>query len=83
MYVIPKARAVSHNSPRIITFRNFKRFNADKFKSDLHSVPFHIVETFDDPYTTWSMWKDMFTEVCDEHAPNVQRKRYVESNVHD
>lgn len=82
MYAIRKARAVSHNnSPPIITIRNFKRFNADKFKSNLHSVPFHIVETFDDPNTAWSMWKDMFTEVCDEHAPTVQRKVHG-SNVH-
>ena len=74
MYAIRKAKAVSHNSPRIITFRNFKRFNADKFKSDLHSVAFHIVETFDDPNTAWSMWKDMFIEVCNKHAPTMPRK---------
>ena len=32
-------------------------------------MPFHI-----DPDIAWSVWKDMFTEVCNIHAPIMQCK---------
>ena len=65
---------VTRKPPRTITFRNYNKFDEKRFVEELKCIPFHVIEACDDPDTTWSIWKTMFTEVCDKHAPVVTWK---------
>ena len=73
VYAVRQTR-VTRKPPRTITFRNYNKFDEKQFVEELKNVPFHVIEACDDPDTTWSIWKTMFTEVCDKHAPVVTRK---------
>lgn len=73
VYIVRQARSIKL-PPKTVSFRNYSRFDNETFIEDVRSTPFHIIETCDDVDTCWSLWKSMFTEICDNYAPLVTRR---------
>ena len=57
------------NQHQTITYRSFKNFVESNFLNDLNSVPWEIIESFDDVDDIVSAWMTLFTEILDKHAP--------------
>ena len=57
------------NQHQTITYRSFKNFVESNFLNDLNSVPWEIIESFDDVDDIVSAWMTLFTETLDKHAP--------------
>ena len=66
-----------HNTPKtdpkVIESRQFKNFDSD----DLKETPFHLASLLNDPNEMWLVWKSLFLEIGNKHAPI--RKRKVKS----
>ena len=41
--------SIPRDQPKIITIRNFNKFNERNFQSDIARAPFQVCEVFDDP----------------------------------
>ena len=59
---------VNHSNHVTKTFRSFKNFNVDCFENDLNGVEWNIDDLMTDN-VAWESFVNMFTNVCDEHAP--------------
>lgn len=59
---------------KVVESRNFKNFQAESFRTDLSSMPWDNIKTFDNPNDMWQNWKDMFLTVIDKHAPLKKRR---------
>ena len=57
-----------------IYYRSFRHFDETTFLTDLSSVPYHIVEVFDDIDDSYWAWHTLTMEIVNEHAPIKQRK---------
>ena len=60
---------ISKNSHHNITYRSFRNFEENRFLNDLYSVPWEIIEQFDNLDDTVSGWNALLLEVLDRHAP--------------
>ena len=63
--------------PKLIESRQFKNFDSDAFIEDIKETPFHLASLLDDPNEMWEVWKSLFLEIANKHAPI--RKRKVKS----
>ena len=52
-----------------VSYRQFKNFNRNRFRSDILAQPWADFMGMDNPNEMWSKWKALFLEVCDLHAP--------------
>ena len=65
---------------KIIRTRNFKHFNDKDFKTDIERIPFHKTTVFQDKDDSLWAWVQLFSSVCDQHAPHrVLKARSVSS----
>lgn len=48
--------SVPRDPPKIITIRNYNKFNETEFQSDIACAPFHFCEVFDDPTDAYHAW---------------------------
>ena len=55
--------------PRIVTIRNCKKMEIEKVKLDLQNAPWSTCEMFEDVEDKYSVWTDIFKDICGEHAP--------------
>ena len=55
--------------PRKITYRSYKNFDDDQFKSDLSFAPFHVADIFDDIEDTAWFTSKLLNNIIDSHAP--------------
>ena len=78
MIYVTLSASIPRDQPKIITIRNFNKFNERNFQSDIARAPFQVCEVFDDPTDVYYAWNLLFTELCNEHAPLKQIK--VRSN---
>ena len=63
-----------------IEIRNMKNFDDQKFVNELQSQHWEFIYFFAaDPNSMWEMWKEMFLEVLDKHAP-IQNKKIRSKN---
>ena len=69
---------IPRDSPKIITIRNFNKFNERNLRSDIACAPFQVCEVFYDPTDVYHACNLLFTELCNENAPPKQIK--VRSN---
>ena len=53
----------------VINTRSFKRLNIDSLLCDLYKVPWHIIEMADTIEESWQIWKSLFLQVVNDHAP--------------
>ena len=60
---------ISKNSHQIITYRSFRNFEENRFLNDLYSVPWEIIEQFDNLDDIVSSWNALLLEVLDRHVP--------------
>ena len=70
IYTARKNLSIPKSKPKIITSRQFKRFNPISFKRDIDQAPWHELLSFTDPINAWGAWKDIFLEIANAHAPN-------------
>ena len=64
---------VPRREPRKISYRSFKNFNEESFRSDVESTPFHVSHIFEDiDDITWCHER-LFLSVIDDHAPLKQK----------
>ena len=66
-------------SHRTIETRAFKNFNHHHFLDDVAQQPWNRIFSETNPEAMWGVWKNLFMEVVDKHAP-LQSKRV--SNKH-
>ena len=65
--------------PRLINCWNYTNYDATLFHDDLEVAPWDEVLALQDVNEAWLAWKNIFTNLCDKHAPSVTRK--VRPNV--
>ena len=55
---------------RIVTVRKYKKFDLAAFRHDLHRIQFDEIRSISsDPNEMWTVWKNLFLEVLNKHAP--------------
>ena len=52
-----------------MTYRSFRTFQKDKYRSDLQQIPFSVCEAFDDPSDALWAQNILIRDVLDQHAP--------------
>ena len=57
-----------------IKYRSYKHFYQDAFLSDLGSVPWSIIELFDDVDDALHAWEMLFKDVVNVHVPLIERR---------
>ncbi len=84
IYVVKKCIKPRYK-PRLIKTRSFRNFNEVDFCDDLKKVPWHVIEYSDCVDDVWNMWKQLFLEICDKHAPfvNIRCKGYSAPWIND
>jgi hypothetical protein len=68
-YIVLGKMKSSPAKHRMISARNLKRIDEQKWREDMASVPWSVIESFENINEAWSAWKTLFFEVVDEHAP--------------
>ena len=67
--------SVTKNRENIVEIRNMKNFDNQKFIEDLMHQHWENVYFFaEDPNTKWEIWKKLFLEVLNRHAPLQHKK---------
>jgi hypothetical protein len=61
-----------------VTYRKFKNFDLDSFRTDICAQNWTAVNNFNDPNDMWRVWKNTFNNVVKKHAP--LRTRRVRSS---
>ena len=76
IYAIRKINITIHkNVENISEIRNMKNFNGQNFLNDLLQQPWENIYFFaDNPNGMWDIWKELFLEILDKHAP-LQKKK--------
>ena len=54
--------------------RSYKKFDEFLFKQDIDFIPWQYILSLDDPLNAWQIWKELFLEVANKHAPVKQRR---------
>jgi hypothetical protein len=70
----------SRKKAKKIEVRNMKRFNQHHFNEDLLSQPWEQTVLQSDTDSMWTLWKELFLEVLDKHAP-IQHIRKKSSSI--
>jgi hypothetical protein len=70
---IDKTKLRNHN---FVEFRNYKKFDVDKFMQDINASILTDPNEFDvnDIEKEWKKWKDKFLEISNAHAPIVKMR---------
>ncbi len=54
--------------------RDFKNFVQNDFIHDISQLPWDSINQFASPNTSWQVWKSLFLEALDRHAPLWQKR---------
>ena len=52
-----------------VTYRNFEHFDSECFRNDICSQNWDDINNYDNPNEMWRVWKNIFNNVVDRHAP--------------
>ena len=75
IFAIRKINITIKEKERTIEIRNMKKFNKELFLTDLANQPWEYLYFFgNNPDVTWEIWKELFLEVLNKHAP-IQSKK--------
>ena len=77
IFAIRKINIVTQNKngQNIVEIRNMKHFNEEQFLNDLSHQTWEGMYFFaDNPNNMWEIWKELFLEILDKHAP-LQKKK--------
>ena len=76
IYGIRKTNINHKNNGNIITIRSMRKFDEGKFLYDLGMQSWEYVYFFaDNPSTMSEIWKDLFLQILDKHAPLNQKNQ--------
>ena len=67
-FVVKKA-GVCKAHVEIRDVRSFKHYNKNHFRRDIASVPWSVIESFDDINDAVVAWNNLFVDVANQHAP--------------
>ena len=68
---VPRVR----KQPKIIKFRRFQKLDSESFLKDLAALNLNeIKDVTTDPNHMWLLWKKMFSDLLDKHAPITEIK---------
>ena len=73
-FMLPKT------NPGVREIRDYKQFDAELFVEDLSRIPWNAIQQFNNPNTCWNVWKSVFTETLNRHAP-IRHKRTKRNSV--
>ena len=65
-HTLPKS---GKTSPMVREVRDFKHFVQNDFIHDIFQLPWDSINQFASPNTSWQVWKSLFLEALDRHAP--------------
>ena len=68
VYAVRKYVILKHK-PTVREVRDYKRFNADGSLWDLAKMPWHIINQYSNPNECWRVWKSLFNDTLNVHAP--------------
>ena len=54
--------------------RSFKNFHEQEFCNDVKSIPWDIIEMFDDTNDVVETWSSLFLDIADKHLPLKQHR---------
>ena len=54
---------------RYVTARCYKNLDTNNLIVDVQNIPWHIIEAFEDIDDCWNIWKSLFLNVVNQHAP--------------
>ena len=75
IFAIRKINIVKKDKQNIIKIRNMKKFNEELFLTDLANQPWEYLYFLgENPDHTWDIWKELFLEVLNKHAPLQSKK---------
>ena len=81
VYAIRKNSNIFQKANDFVEIGNMEHFNEEKFVNELLNQQWENVYFFgDDPNATWRIWKELFLEVLNKHAP-LQHKKTKSSKV--
>ena len=83
IYAIHKYNTPKTDRPKIIESRQFKNFDREAFIDDIKETPFHLASLLDDPKEMWEVWKSLFLEIANRHAPIRKRKVKISSELRE
>jgi hypothetical protein len=66
VYVVRKVAIKTKSRHRVINIRSMKKFNVDRFKNELTSLPLSLVDNLENANDRWELWKSMFMNVADK-----------------
>ena len=58
----------------VMTYRDMKNFDEEKFRSSLQNVPWNTSFIFDDIEDIVIMWYSLFNNILDQHAPLISKR---------
>ena len=64
-----------------VEIRNFKHFNPSSFQEDLLSQPWDLLGNEGDIDSMWYLWKTLFLNVLDAHAPLRLKRIRTKRNI--
>lgn len=67
-FAVKKAR-ICKAHVEIGDVRSFKHYNRENFQRDIASVPWSVIESFDDINDAAVAWNNLFIDVANQHAP--------------
>ena len=69
-FAIRKIHTIRKGKHKTIEIRNMKKFNQEHFLADLTNQPWEYIYFFgENPEQTWNIWKELYLEVLNKHAP--------------
>ena len=76
VYAIRKNSNIFQKANDFVEIRNMEHFNEEKFVNELLNQQWENVYFFgDDPNAMWRIWKELFLEVLNKHAPLQHKTR--------
>ena len=67
--VLSMKTKIPRGPPKIVYKRSYKHFSHENFINDLKFVPFWMVGSVDDPNEALDIFRNLFKEIADIHAP--------------
>ena len=61
------------NKRKKVNFRSYKKFQEADFIQDVHQVPLHIADIFEDVNDSYWAYQSLLMDVVNEHAPSKQK----------
>ena len=75
VFAIRKITVMNRKQENIVEMRNMKNFNEEKFIAELLKQHWEYIYFFaENPNSMWEIWKKLFLEVLDKHAPLQHKK---------